>query len=367
MTTIVQIPIDSIRVRAFTVPTDSPEGDGTLRWDSTTLVLVELTAGERTGIGYSYTAAAAVPLIRELLEDEIVGADALSPRALWERMRRAVRNVGYPGLTAAAVSAVDIAAWDLRARMLDVSLITLLGRVRSAVPVYGSGGFTTYNRAQMERQLTDWLGAGITMVKIKVGAEPERDRGRVIHAREVIGGEVELFVDANGAYTCTQASMLAEHFASDAAVVWFEEPVSSDDIEGLRRVRDHAPVGMRIAAGEYGYDLFYFQRTLDAQAVDVMQADVTRCGGVTQFMQVQSLCATKGIKLSAHTSPAVHAHLGAAVEGLEHVEYFHDHARIEAMLFDGVPPLRDGHLHPDPGVLGMGLSLREPDALRYEV
>lgn len=361
------VAIDSLKVRAFTVPTDAPEGDGTLSWDSTTLVLVELTAGGQTGLGYSYTAAAAAPLIRELLEDQVVGADALAPPALWEAMRRAVRNVGYQGLAATAISAVDIAAWDLKARLLGVSLSALLGRVRAEVPVYGSGGFTTYTETQMAEQLGHWVDQGIDKVKIKVGAEPERDPARVMHARGVIGDDARLFVDANGAYTCTQASMFAQRFAADADVVWFEEPVSSDDVEGLRRVRDHAPAGMAIAAGEYGYDLFYFRRTLDAQAVDVLQADVTRCGGITQFMQVQALCAARNIKLSAHTSPTLHAHVAAAVECLEHIEYFHDHVRIEGMLFDGLPALVHGCLRPDPHVTGTGLALREQDARPYEV
>jgi L-alanine-DL-glutamate epimerase-like enolase superfamily enzyme len=358
--------VEQLTARAFTVPTDAPEADGTLSWNTTTLVLAEAHACGHVGVGYSYAAGAAAPLITEILVGAVVGEAALSPPAAWTRMRHAVRNIGYPGVASSAISAVDVALWDLKARLLGVALSTLLGRVRERAPVYGSGGFTSYSAEQMQRQLGGWVAQGIRAVKMKVGTEPDRDPERVRHARSVIGEEVSLFVDANGAYSRKQALALAETFAREAGVSWFEEPISSDDLEGLALLRDRGPAGMDIAAGEYGYDLFYFRRMLDANAVDVLQADVTRCGGITQLLQVGALCAARGLRLSAHTSPSIHAHVCAAIEPLAHVEYFHDHARIEQLLFDGTPPLRDGALCPDPGAPGMGLALREGEAERYE-
>lgn len=358
--------VERVSARTFTVPTDAPEADGTLAWDSTTVVVVQVSGGGQTGFGYSYAAGAAGALVGELLAKEVRGHDALSPPAAWTRMRRAVRNAGYPGVASSAISAVDIALWDLKARLLGVALSTLLGRVRKRVPVYGSGGFTSYDGEQLRRQLSGWREQGIAAVKIKVGSEPQRDPDRVRQARAAIGPDARLFVDANGAYSRKQALRLARRFADEAAVSWFEEPVSSDDLDGLRLLRDRAPAGMDIAAGEYGYDLFYFRRMLDVGAVDVLQADVTRCGGITQLLGVAALCSARGMRLSAHTSPAVHAHVGAAIGPLEHVEYFHDHARVERMLFDGAPPLIDGALQPDTGVPGTGLALREEQAERYE-
>ena len=361
-----QVLIEQLTARAFTVPTDAPESDGTLSWDATTIVVAEARAAGHTGVGYSYAAGAAAPLIRELLSDAVVGTDALSPPAAWARMRRAVRNVGYPGVAASAISAVDVALWDLKARLLGIALSTLLGRVRERVPVYGSGGFTSYTPEQMRRQLSGWIEQGIGAVKMKVGSEPDRDPERVRHARNAIGDSARLFVDANGAYSRKQALALAETFAKEADVSWFEEPVSSDDLEGLRLLRDRGPAGMDIAAGEYGYDLFYFHRMLDTGAVDVLQADVTRCGGITQLLQIGALCAAQGLRLSAHTSPAIHTHVCTAIEPLEHVEYFHDHARIEKLLFEGTPTLHDGFLRPDPAAPGIGLTVREDQAERYE-
>ncbi|HEX4467672.1 MAG TPA: enolase C-terminal domain-like protein [Solirubrobacteraceae bacterium] len=361
-----QVPVVALRARTFTIPTDRPEADGTFSWHSTTLVLVEADADGCTGLGYSYTAGAAAEVVHELLREAVLGSDALSPQAAWEQMHRAVRNVGYPGLVASAISAADVALWDLKARLLGLALSSLIGRVRRCVPVYGSGGFTSYSDEELERQLRGWAELGMGAVKMKVGAEPERDLERVRRARAAIGEQVRLFVDANGAYSRKQALALAKLFHEEAGASWFEEPVSSDDLEGLALLRDRAPAGMEIAAGEYGYDLYYFRRMLDAGAVDVLQADVTRCGGITQLLQVAALCAARGLRLSAHTSPTLHAHVGSTIAPLAHVEYFHDHARIEQMLFDGTPPLIDGALEPDAQAPGHGLSLREGEAERFE-
>ena len=135
---------------------------------------------------------------------------------------------------------------------------------------------------------------------------------------------------------------------------WFEEPVSSDDLDGLRLLRDRAPAGMEIAAGEYGYDLPYFRRMLEAGAVDVLQADATRCAGITGFLRVGALCEARSLPLSAHCAPSLHVHPAARCAGFRHLEYFHDHDRIEHMLFDGALTPVDGALRPDLPAPGTG-------------
>lgn len=360
------IAIERVEASAYTVPTDAPESDGTLRWSSTTLVLVEATAGGETGTGYSYTHAAAATLIDDLLAETVRGRDALSPPAACSAMVRAVRNIGRPGLAATAIAAVDVALWDLKARLLGLPLCDLLGRVRDSVSVYGSGGFTSYDEARLHSQLGDWVEQGIRRIKMKVGREPETDLERVRAARATIGEDAELFVDANGAYARKQALAFAHAFA-EHGVVWFEEPVSSDDLEGLRLIRDRAPAGMDIAAGEYGYDAFYFRRMLEAGAVDVLQADATRCLGITGFLHAAALCWAHEVPLSAHTAPALHLHPCMAAPSVRHLEYFHDHVRIERMLFDGVSVPDNGVLRPDPSRPGLGLEFRRGDAERFRV
>jgi L-alanine-DL-glutamate epimerase-like enolase superfamily enzyme len=278
-------------------------------------------------------------------------------------MGRETRNIGRPGLVSHAISAMDNALWDLKARLLDVPLVTLLGSARSGIPAYGSGGFTSYSVERLTRQFSDWAAAGIPAVKMKVGREPVQDVKRVEAARAAIG-DAELFVDANGAYERKQALAFAEQF-HEFGVTWFEEPVSSDDLDGLRLIRDSAPAGMRIAAGEYGYDLFHFRGLLTAGAVDVLQADATRCCGVTGFLHAAALCEAHNMPLSAHTAPSLHTHLCCAVTPAMNVEYFHDHARIERLLFDGAREPVNGMLIPDLSRPGLGIELKQSDAARY--
>ena len=202
---------------------------------------------------------------------------------------------------------------------------------------------------------------------MKVGRDPDADERRIRVARSAVGEEVRLFVDANGAYSRKEALASAQRFA-EHDVRWLEEPVSSDDLPGLRLVRDRGPAGMTIAAGEYGYDLPYFQRMLDAEAVDCLQADVTRALGISGVLRVGALCDARCIDLSLHCAPQVSAHVGAAVWHLRHLEYFHDHVRIEAMAFDGVLDLSaDGLLRPDRQRSGLGLEVRRADLDRYRV
>ena len=265
-----------------------------------------------------------------------------------------------------AISAVDVALWDLKARLLNVPLLILLGKIRDEVAVYGSGGFTSYSLKQLQDQLSRWGDEGIRRVKMKIGRDPAADLDRVAAAREAVGSNVELFVDANGAYSRKQALRKAEEFAQ-YRVSWFEEPVSSDDLEGLSLLRNRAPACMDIAAGEYGYDVHYFRRMLDAEAVDILQADATRCGGFTGFASVAALCQARSTPLSAHTAPSLHAHVCCALIPVCHVEYFHDHTRIEQMLFEGALKAEKGALRPDLSRPGLGVEFRRKDAERYAV
>ncbi len=358
-------PVDAVTARAYRVETDSPEADGTLAWSATTMVVAMVRAGGSHGLGYSYTDALAAGLIERVLAPGVLGRDAMDLAGIALALRAQVRNIGLAGLCATAISAVDVALWDLKAKLLDVSLLRLLGAARDSVPVYGSGGFTSYDKGRLQEQLADWVGGGIGMVKMKVGRHPERDVERVGWARQAIGDDARLFVDANGAYQPAQALRMAGAFA-EHSVSWFEEPVTADDIAGLRHVRGRAPPGMAIAAGEYGYTDWDFHRLLQAGAVDVLQADATRCCGISGFLRTAALCQAWGIPLSAHTAPSLHATVCCAAAPAIHVEYFHDHARIERMLFDGMPPLDGGQIRPDTSRPGLGLAL-SGEADRYAI
>ena len=359
--------VEGLDAAVYAVPTDAPEADGTLAWDKTILVLVTARAGGQQGIGWSYTAAAAAPVVTGILSEVVAGRSALDVAGASEAMTRALRNVGRPGIGAMALSAADIALWDLKARLLGCSVTTLLGRAREKVPVYGSGGFTTYDEARTREQLTGWVEKDrIPRVKIKIGeswgSNEPRDLARVALAREVIGPDTELYVDANGGYSTGQAVRMA-HQMDDFGVTWFEEPVSSQDQAGLAVIRQQ--VRPDVAAGEYSWTLADSARLLDAGAVDCLQLDVTRCGGITEFLRGAALAAAHSVQVSGHCAPNLHAPVAAAVPNLRHLEYFHDHQRIERMFFDGALDPEGGVLVPDPGRPGLGLELRSADAERY--
>ncbi|MGO4493336.1 enolase C-terminal domain-like protein [Arthrobacter sp. 2YAF22_2] len=361
--------LTGLDVSTYTIPTDSPEADGTFAWDATTMVVVQARAGGCEGLGWTYAPPSCAQLITGMLAPAVAGRSAWDTGGAALAMLQAVRNTGRSGLAGYAISAVDCALWDLKARLLDLPLYRLLGAMRDEVDIYGSGGFTTYSRRQLEDQLGGWVhGQHIPRVKIKIGqdrgADIPRDLERIHQARTIIGDDAELFVDANGAYTAKQAVRVYEA-AGESRLAWFEEPVSADHLDGLRAVRE--AISADVAAGEYGTDLFYFQRLCVAEAVDCVQLDVSRCGGITQWLRIAALVAANGLQVSGHCAPHLSAHVAAATENFRHLEWFHDHVRIEQTFFDGTLDPARGAIIPDPHSPGNGLTLRTSDIEKYRV
>jgi L-alanine-DL-glutamate epimerase-like enolase superfamily enzyme len=361
--------IDAVDARAYRVPTEGAEADGTLAWDATTIVVVRVHAGDAVGLGWTYADAACVPLIENTLAPLVVGRPVVHVPASWQAMQRGIRNLGRPGLVSCALSAVDIAMWDAAARVLGTPVSTLLGRVHDTVALYGSGGFTTQSETELAKQLHTWVhDRHIPRVKIKIGESwggtVDRDLARVYVARDVIGEQTELYVDANGGYSVGQARRVAGRL-EDHDVRWFEEPVSSDDLAGLATVR--AATGIDVTAGEYGYDLPYFARMVTAGAVDCLQVDVTRCGGFTEWQRVAAVAAASNIEVSAHCAQNAAAHVAVATQNMRHLEWFADHDRIETEFFDGTLDPTGGQVRPDPTTPGLGLTLKEPAVEKWAV
>ncbi|MBQ0889140.1 mandelate racemase [Streptomyces sp. RM72] len=362
--------VDAVDVHAFEVPTDGPGGreqDGTLEWDATTLVLVRVHAGGRTGLGYTYGDVSVASFAHSVLTPVVEGSPVTSPPALWERMGARMRNAGRPGAGAMALSAVDVALWDLKARLLGLPLVQLLPAHHDRVPVYGSGGFTNYPLDRLTGQLAGWAEEGIGRVKLKTSREPESDPRRLTAVRRAVGDGTDLFADANGALGRKEALYWAHRFYEEWDVRWFEEPVGSADLEGLRMLRERGPARLEVAAGEYAFTAQDFANLAEGPAVDCLQADVTRCGGITGVLEVAGLAAVRHLDLSAHCAPAVSAHAFCAVRRLRHLEYFHDHVRVERLLFDGVLSPQGGALRPDTSRPGLGLDVRWADAEPYRV
>lgn len=357
-------PIEAVSVRTYKVPTETPESDGTLEWASTTMVYVEIRASGKTGMGYTYGSAAVARFIEDELASVLRDADPLQTQARWADLVAKVRNNGREGITAMAISALDIALWDLKGKLLDAPVCVLLGAARDSVPLYGSGGFTSYDVHQLAKHMSHWTAMGIARVKMKVGRQPQCDDDRVAAARRAVGRDAELFVDANGAYSVKQALAMARCFERHG-VSWFEEPVYHRDLAGNAAVCARAPASMEVSNGEYGYAPDDFKRIAETRSADVMQADVTRCGGYTGFAIVDAICEAHSIPLSSHCAPYVTLHAALAAKRMRHVEYFFDHVRIERLFFDGTSDPKDGALAPDLSRPGIGLELKRQDAERY--
>jgi L-alanine-DL-glutamate epimerase-like enolase superfamily enzyme len=363
------VAVTGVGARAYRVPTDAPEADGTLAWSDTTIVVVTAHAGGVVGTGWTYAHRSCVDVVESVLAPVVRGKDVLDVPAAWQAMRAAIRNLGRPGLVSCAMSAVEAALRDAAARCLDVPLCRLLGGAHESVAVYGSGGFTTYRDEDLRTQLRRWVDEQrLPAVKIKIGeswgTRQDRDLNRAAFARKVVGDDVELYVDANGAYSAGQAARVGRAL-DGLGVRWFEEPVSSDDRIGLRRVRD--TVAADVAAGEYGYDLPYFGAMLDAEAVDCLQIDVTRCGGMGEWLRAAALAAAHNLDVSGHCAQNLAAHVAAATPNVRHLEWFHDHERVERALFDGVLDPRGGAVRPDLDAAGHGMTLKDLDAEPYRV
>jgi L-alanine-DL-glutamate epimerase-like enolase superfamily enzyme len=359
--------IDAVDVTAYKIPTATEqESDGTLVWDSTSVVVVEVHADGETGLGYTYCHPAAAQVIESKLAGVIEAADALMPQRAWAQMQVEARQLGHAGIAAMAISAVDIALWDLKAKLHGSCLADALPRFHESVPIYASGGFTNYSDDELRDQVRRWTDLGFGSMKIKVGRDKLADAARVGLVRSVAGPNVELMVDGNGAYSVQEALLWADSFR-EQGVTYFEEPLSSEDLQGLAEVRRRAPAGLAIAAGEYGWSLPYFHQMLDAGAVHILQADVTRCGGITNLLRIDGLCKARNLPFSAHCAPGVSAHACCAMETVIHIEYFFDHYRIESMLFDGTLDPDHGSLTPDRSRPGHGLELKRDEAERYRV
>jgi len=359
--------VEHVQASAYRVPTPAPEADATLTWDATTIVVVQVRSGAVRGLGWTYADASCVPIIERKLAPVVAGRPLPDVPGAWLAMQREVRNLGRVGLVSCALSAVDIALWDAAARWLEVPLSRLLGRVHERVDVYGSGGFTSQEPAELTAQLDDWVHRQrIPRVKIKIaeawGTDVVRDLERVRLTRDTVGDEVAVFVDANGGYSVGQARRIAEPLR-ELGVTWFEEPVSSDDLAGLAALR--VPGGPDIAAGEYGYDLVYFARMVPV--VDCLQVDVTRCGGYTEWARVAAVAAAANRDVSAHCAPNLSVHIGVSTANFRHIEWFADHDRIERGLFGGCLDPSGGTVAPSMSAPGHGLEFRPDAAAEYAV
>lgn len=317
-------------------------------------VQVETDEGP-SGLGFSYNHPETVAIIEQRLLPTVLGRDPFDTEGIWADMYDAVHTLGHQGLVFNAMAAIDIALWDLKARALGLPLYKLLGACRESVPVYGSGGFLNYSVDELVEEATGFVERGIPRVKMKIGLDAGRDDRedvrRVAAVRKAVGDDVEIYVDANGSYRAKQAVDVARRL-EDLRVGWLEEPVHAADREGLAVVARGTTIPL--ATGEFEYHLFAFRSLMAAGAVDIVQADVGRVGGVTPWLKIAKLAEAFNLPVAPHAFDVVHLHLMCAVPNatvLEHLSIYDD------LPYKERPEPRDGILTVPADRPGHGLEL----------
>ena len=329
------------------IPTDEPESDGTYEWDSTTIVIVEAEAGGQRSLGYTYADEATAKLIETKLKDVVSAATLCRLTASWSPWCKSIRNLGRPGICSMAISAVDTALWDLKARLLGLPLVRLFGQVREAMPIYGSGGFTSYSTERLQEQLGGWVEQGIPRVKMKIGRDRAADPERVAAARGAIG-------DGSGTLRRRERCLFAQTGARASLRVFgagrdlvrgtgFAPTISPGCVLCATTARRN---GHRRGRIRLRRDLF--PANARRRKRSTFCKPMRRAAAVTpDFSRPRHFCEAHHLPLSSHCAPALALPVGCGARPFRHAEYFHDHVRIERMFFDGLPEPNDGALRPD--------------------
>ena len=335
-----------------------------------TQLFVQIHTDENvTGLGVGIAHPGVRVTIDKTLKSLLIGEDPFAIERLWERMFWRVRSYGRKGIAFCAISAVDIALWDLKAKALGLPLYRLLGPYQERVPIYGSGGWTHFDERELVEEQTGYIERlGVRAVKMKVakdfGRSEREDVRRLAAVRQAVGDEVEVLIDANNGYYAKQAIGMAKRF-EDYNVGWFEEPVLADDIQGLAEIA--RAISIPVATGEHEYLKYGFKDLIARGGADIVQPDVGRVGGVTEWMKVAHLAHAFNLPVAPHAFQLVHLHLACATPNLRIVEYLGVSEEGDRVWYTEFPRPKDGWWAPYPDRPGLGLELDPKAVEQYAV
>jgi D-arabinonate dehydratase len=296
---------------------------GTHRGITAVVVKVRNEDGQE-GIGWTNVLGSGERSIKAFLDDEFVpiaqGRFAHDVRAIWAEMFRHSLTRGRKGVPLYAMSAMDIALWDLHAIEANLPIHQLLGAVRTSVPVYGDGCWPSLTLEELEGEAQRYTDMELAGIKVKIGvASMKVDLARIDAVREIIGDDREIMIDANQRYDVTSAYRMARHLG-ERDIFWFEEPLVADSVMNYADLVRRSPVP--IASGENEYSRFGFRDLIEAKAVQVLQPDVHRVGGITEFMRICALAEAFEMPVAPHTSFELQGQLVAACSTALMLEYF---------------------------------------------
>lgn len=320
------------------------------------------------GLGISAGHSAVQAVVEHTLKDVLIGQDPFDVEKLWNLMFWHVRGFGRKGVAFCAISALDIALWDLKAKALGLPLYKLLGPYTDSVPVYGSGGWTNFDESQLVEEQLGYVERGFRRIKMKVGKDfgtrEDEDVKRLATVRKAVGDDVEIYVDANNGYYAKQAIRMSKVF-EEFDVKWLEEPVLADDVEGLAAVARATTIP--VATGEHEYTKFGFKDLIARGGADIVQPDVGRVGGVTEWLKVAHLAHAFNLPVAPHSYQLIHLHVACATPNLKVVEYLGAVEQSDRVWYAEFAEPVNGMWSPDPTKLGLGLELNPDTVARNRV
>jgi len=359
--------VTQVKTRVLQTPADNPLVVGLPPTSETReFVTLEMATDEGIeGIGLTFFGGPLTLALREAvngLGSLVVGENPLRVEAIVAKLRQAASGSGPGGMFTLALSAIDMALWDIKGKALNQPLSTLLGGYRDRVPTYASG-------ALMRPMPTDYLkdagprlvDMGFKQMKTQLGAEPTVARAleRIRVLRQGIGDDIDLMCDINQLWTVNQAIDIGRRL-EDYHLFWLEDVVAHDDYQGLARVAD--ALTTPVCAGEYHYGIRPFRHMLEARSIDIVMIDLLRAGGVTQWMKIAGMAEAFNLPVVSHLIPEIHVHLVAAIPHGLTVEYMPWTLR----LFEETPDIVDGQLVV-PQRPGLGLKFNAETFKLYEV
>jgi len=364
--------IQSIQVAVARVPLDKVTSFATrtVMARDYALVKVRSEAGHE-GIGFCYVGSSGGPLaiaaVQELLAPLLLGQNSTRTEGLWQEMYRESVLQGRAGTVMRGISILDNALWDLNARAAGLPLSQYLGCwTTDAVPAYASGGYYLDGKTpdHLADEVRGYVAAGFKAVKIKVGRHsPREEEARVRAAREAIGPDIHLMLDANNAWADLPTALRYMERFEPYDPYFIEEPFSPDDIDNHARLAERTKI--LVATGEIEVGRWRFKEMLDKGAAQILQTDAAVCGGITEWRRIASMADAYGITICPHWFHDLHAHLVAAAPNARYVEYFLDDQVLNfKRLINRQLEMRDGNLQVPTGA-GLGFEFDEDAVKRY--
>ena len=364
--------IESVSVCVARVPLDTVTSFATRTVSARDYCLVKVRSAEGVeGIGFCYVGSAggriAQVAVEELLAPRLIGQESLRVEGLWNEMYQDSLLQGRSGSVMRGISILDTALWDLNARSARLPLYQYLGAyVADRVPAYASGGYYLSGKTpkMLGEELAGYVEAGFKAVKMKVGRlTPREEEERIAAARDAIGDDIHLMLDANNAWSDVPTALTYMKRYEPYDPYWMEEPFGPDDIEGHARLAELTPVV--IATGEIAYGRWYHKELLDKRGAEILQTDAVVCGGITEWRRIAATAASYGVTMCPHWFHDVHAHLVAATPNARYVEFFPDDQVLNfRRLIDTQLQHKNGDLIL-PKTAGLGFAFDERAVKKY--